>query len=53
MDLKKAVNILENMCYRYGKPRQKGRTEKQIKEIEALNVVLGTFRKEGQIKWID
>ena len=48
MYIEEAVNILENMCYRYGKPRQKGRTEEQIKEVEALNVILGTFRKEGQ-----
>lgn len=27
------------------------KTENQIKEVEALNVMLGTFRKEGQIKW--
>lgn len=51
MYIEEAVNILENMCYRYGKPKQKGRTEEQIKEVEALNVILGTFRKEGQIKW--
>lgn len=27
------------------------KTENQIKEVEALNVILGRFRKEGQIKW--
>lgn len=27
------------------------KTENQIKEVETLNVILGTFRKEGQIKW--
>jgi hypothetical protein len=27
------------------------KTENQIKEVEALNVILGTFRKEGQTKW--
>lgn len=34
MYIEEAVNILENMCYRFGKPRQKGRTEEQIKELE-------------------
>lgn len=53
MDIKEAVNILEKMCCRYGKPKQKGRSEEQIKEVEALNVILGKFRKDGQIKWID
>lgn len=53
MGVNEAVNILENMCYRYGKPIQKGRSQEQIKEIEALNVILGTFRKDGQINWTD
>lgn len=53
MYIQEAVNILEKICYRYGKPRQKGRTEEQIKEIKALNIILGTFRKKGEIKWID
>ena len=53
MDVKEAVNVLEKICYRYGKPIQNGRSPEQIKEVEALNVILGTFRKEGQINWMD
>lgn len=51
MDIKEAVSILEEMCYRYGKPEHKTRTKEQIREIKALNVILGTFRKDGEIKW--
>ena len=45
MSLKEAVNILEDMCFRYGKPHQRGRSEEQIKEIIALNVILKKIKK--------
>lgn len=45
MDLKEATNILENMCFRYGKPCQKGRSEEQIKEVMALNIILKEIKK--------
>ena len=45
MNLKEAINILEEMCLRYGKPRQKGRSEEQTKEVIALNVILKELKK--------
>ena len=45
MELKEAADIFENMCLRYGKPNQKGRTAEQIREITALNVILKEIRK--------
>lgn len=53
MEFKEAVKILEDMCYRYGKPEQQGRTEQQVKEIKALNVILGKHREGGEIEWIN
>ena len=45
MNLKEATNVLENMCLRYGKPHQKGRSEEQVKEVIALNIVLKELKK--------
>ena len=45
MSLKEAINILEDMCFRYGKPRQGGRSEEQAREIIALNVILKKLKK--------
>lgn len=45
MNLKEAINILENMCLRYGKPRQRGRSEEQTKEVIALNIILKELKK--------
>ena len=46
MELKEAINILENMCLRYGEPHQDGRTEEQVKEVIALNTILKEFKKK-------
>lgn len=46
MELKEAINILENMCLRYGEARQDGRTEEQVKEVIALNTILKEFKKK-------
>ena len=45
MELKEAINILENMCLRYGEPHQDGRSEEQVKEVIALNTILKEFKK--------
>ena len=45
MKLKEAIDILEGMCFRYGEPYKKGRSEEQIREIVALNVILKELRK--------
>lgn len=55
MDLEKAVKIVEDMCFRYGKPEQDGRSEKQIEEIKALNIVVNKLmgRNLSDKRWID
>lgn len=49
MSLKEAVNIVEDMCFRYGEPHQKGRTAEQEKEVIALNIVLKEVKSGGKI----
>lgn len=45
MNLKEAIDILEGMCFRYGKPYQKGRSKEQTKEVIALNIILRELKK--------
>lgn len=45
MKLKEAINILEEMCFRYGEPHQKGRNKEQEREVVALNIILKKLKK--------
>jgi hypothetical protein len=47
MKLKEAIDILEGMCFRYGEPRQKGRSKEQTREVIALNVILKELKSRG------
>lgn len=45
MELKEAINILEEMCFRYGEPHQEGRNKEQEREVIALNIILKKLKK--------
>ena len=55
MELKRAEEIVENMCFRYGKPEENGRTKQQVEEITALNIVLNKAMgmKLEYKRWLD
>lgn len=50
MKLNEAIRIIENMCFRYGKAEQNGRSEQQIKEVMALNIVLNKAKELEKLK---
>lgn len=55
MELEKAIKIVEDMCFRYGKPEQSGRNQNQIEEITAINIVLNKAmgRELNEKRWIN